>query len=258
MRRPIIFLALLGLIVGGFLFALVRQRQRAAIGLLRDLQNERARLEVENAQLRAREISSADRESLRSDRAALVRLRMEIETLRRQADDPTRLAVTGPEETTRPPENSILETQVRASEWRNAGTATPVATLETVLWAAAGGDVDRLASLLVFDPGVRARAETLLAGLPEKARAEYGTPERLIAALTAKDVPLGMARIFDPKIEDASGRRIVVNLLPPTGAGSRPVAVSLRQDGEIWKLGVPASAVEKYASLLKDAAVAPK
>ncbi len=256
MRRPIIFFATLTLLVSGFIFTAVWQRQagattRAELGSLRDQQQERARLEAENARLRASQISSVDLESLRGDRAALTRLRGEIETLRRQAYDPARVATARAEEEARPPKLSILETQVRASEWRNAGTATPVATLETVLWAAAGGDVDKLASLLVFDPGVRAKAEALLAGLPEATRKEYGTPERLIAALTAKDVPLGMAQIFDPKAEDASGRHIVVNLLPPTGAGARFMAVSLRQEGSVWKLGVPASAVEKYAAMLK-------
>jgi hypothetical protein len=212
-----------------------------------------ARLETENDRLRKDRVSAAELESLRGDREALARLRSEIEALRRRAEDPARLKAIQAEVPVAQGE-SIMETQVRASAWRNAGTATPTATVETVLWAAAGGDVEKLASLLVFDPGVRAKAEALLASLPEAMRAEYDTPERLIAVLTAKDVPLGTARIFDPKFEDVSGRRILMNLTPVVGPGSKPVAVSLRQEGGIWKLGVPASAVEKYAAMLKGAA----
>lgn len=52
---------------------------------------------------------------------------------------------------------------IPAAEWRNVGHATPRATLEAVLWAAAGGDVDTFTNnLLLLDSAVRTTAQVLL------------------------------------------------------------------------------------------------
>ena len=254
MRRPIIFLAVLALLMGGFITAVIVQRQtaaalRAEVEFERD--RERARLAAETARLRANQISAAELVALRGDRAALAPLRGEIDALKKRTEAAARMAAAKAAEGTKPREPSILEGPLPASAWKNAGSATPAAALETVLWAAAGGDVDRLAGLLRFDAGVRARVEGLFAGLNAAERAEHGTPERLIAALTAHDVPLGKAKLFDTKAEFNGDRRVVVQLYETEGKAPRGVLFSLRPESGTWGLVVPASAVEKYAAMLK-------
>lgn len=259
MRRAITFLAVLVLLVGGFASAWVGQRQtaaglRAEVELQREQARARAQLAADTARLRANQISAADLEALRGDHAALVRLRGEMDALRSRAEEAARAVAAKAAAVAKPREPSILEGPLPASAWKNAGTATPAAALETVLWAAAGGEVDALAGLLRFDAGVKARMEGLFAGLPESVRTEYGTPERLIAALTARDVPLGKAKLFDTKADFSGDRRMAVQLYETEGKAPRGVLFSLRPEGGTWGLVVPASAVEKYAAMLKGAA----
>jgi hypothetical protein len=256
MRRPIIFFSVLSLFAGGFSVVVVWQRQsagglRAEVELQREQVKTRAELAANIARLRAEQISAADLEALRGDRAALLRLRGEIDALRRRAEECARVVAAKAVEAAKPREPSILDGPLPASAWKNAGSATPAAALETVLWAAAGGEVDALAGLLRFDVGVRARVDALFAGLPEPVRTEYGTPERLIAALTARDVPLGKAKLFDTKADFSGDRWIQMQLYETEGKALQGVLFSLRPEGGTWGLVVPASAVEKYAVMLK-------
>ena len=243
MRRTTTFLAVLALLMGGFVSAVIWQRQIGAmlkteVELQREQAKARAQLAADTARLRTGQISAADLEALRGDHAALLRLRGEIDAAK---------AV----EAAKPRAPSILEGPLPASAWRNAGSATPAAALETVLWAAAGGEVDALAGLLRFDVGVRARVDAMFAGLPDSVRTEYGTPERLIAALTARDVPLGKAKLFVTKADFSGDRRMAMQLYETEGKAPRGVLFSLRPEGGTWGLVVPTSAVEKYAAMLK-------
>lgn len=256
MRRPIIFFSVLTLFAGGFSVIVVWQRQtaaglRAEVELEREQARARGQLAAETARLRAMQISAADLEALRGDHAALVRLRGEIDGLRRRADEAARVVAAKAVEVAKPREPSILEGPLPATAWKNAGSATPAAALETVLWAAAGGEVDALARMLRFDAGVRAQLDALFAGLSVATRADYGTPERLIAALTARDVPLGKAKLFDTKAEFNGDRRMAMQLYETEGKALQGVLFSLRPEGGTWGLVVPASAVEKYAAMLR-------
>ena len=58
---------------------------RAEVELQREEAKARAQLAADSARLRAKQISAADLEALRGDHAALVRLRGEIDGLRRRA-----------------------------------------------------------------------------------------------------------------------------------------------------------------------------
>jgi hypothetical protein len=244
--------SVIGALILGFVWLLVAQRttgkaMRSEIVRLSEEMREPARLVVENRRLRAAQVTTAELNALRADRAEVARLRDEIDTLRRSADQKaSAVAKSAPKEYV----PSILDGPLPPSAWRNAGASTPGAALETVLWAAAGGDTAVLAARLVFDAGVGAKAEALLAGLPEATRAQYGSPEQLIAALTAKDVPLWNTKIYDTKAEYEGARMMVAQW---SDGEKRPssVRLMLRQEGGEWRVVVPQSAVEKYAAALK-------
>jgi len=88
-------------------------------------------------------------------------------------------------------------------------------------------------------------------GLPESMRTEYGTPKRLIAALTARDVPLGKAKLFDTKADFSGDRRMAMQMYETESKAPRGVLFSLRPESGTWGLVVPASAVEKHAAMLR-------
>lgn len=148
-----------------------------------------------------------------------------------------------------PPAPSLRDGFVSAKSWKNAGRATPAAAFETALWASAGGDVETLAGLLLFDAEARTKAEALFTRLPSALRQELGNPERLIALLVAKDVPLGSAQIM-AEIPTEHGSQMRTLLMDEQGK-LKPAQLSLRLEGTGWRFVVPPRAVEKYASQLQ-------
>lgn len=160
--------------------------------------------------------------------------------------------------------------------WRNRGAATPTSSVETALWAAAGGDLVTLKNMLHLPPDVRAKADALLARLPESARHTYADAEQLIAAFTAQAIPLGDAQLIwqhqpspdeavacvflkNPAITSTSlpsappGRQTTStarNQPPPMSPSNKQVSsayLSLRRDEHGWRLVVPPSAIDKIA-----------
>lgn len=262
MRRNLPFLSVLGLLCAGVALTFIWQREtnetlRAELEALRDQEREHARLMGDNARLLVAQISATELEALRSDHIALGRMRAEVAAAKQRAVErkQAEVAKTAASAEPKPYEPSIMDGPMPVSMWKNAGTATPAAAVETALWAAAGGDVDRLAHMLVFAPGAREKAEALLAELPVATRADFDSPEKLVASLGAKDVPLGSARLIDQKERNGNETWIAAQLSgSKTGEKPRVVMLSLREVGGSWKLVVPTKAIEKYSAMLKGSA----
>lgn len=261
MRRNLIFFSVFGLLCAGVVLTFVWQRQtneslRAELEALRDQEREHARLMGDHVRLQAAQISATELEALRSDHIALERMRAEVAAAKQRAVERKQAEVmkTAASAEPNPYEPSIMDGPMPVSMWKNAGSATPAAAVETALWAAAGGDVDRLAHMLVFAPGAREKAQALLAELPGAMRADFDSPEKLVASLGAKDVPLTSARLIDPKMQDGNETRIVAQLSgSKAGENPRTVLLSLREADGSWKLVVPTKAIEKYRAMLKGA-----
>jgi hypothetical protein len=188
------------------------------------------------------------------DEAAIARLRKEIAELKARAaarsrNDPSSV-------TPKVAVSSMTKEMLPVAQWKHVGHATPTAALETVLWAASVGDVDALAGSLSIDPVVRTKVNGLLLRLPETIRKDYDTPERLMALLTAGDVPLGAAQIRDYHALNLQGTAVVA-VLRDTENRHRAANVTLRQEGEAWKLVVPNEAVDKYVAMLRGSAGKP-
>lgn len=217
-----------------------------------DQQRERSHLEAENERGRASEIPAEQLAALRNDHIALQRLRADVEAAKARTEK-TKSAVTSRAAETakaKAAEPWITEEMLPVAMWKNAGSATPLATLETILWAAAGGDVDLLARHLNLSGEARVKAGELFAQLPETIRRQFTSPEQMIAILTARDVPLGSASLRDIQIKNGNDVMLVAQLV---GADkkSKFAHFSLRQEDNTWKVVVPVAVVEKYTQLLK-------
>lgn len=160
-----------------------------------------------------------------------------------------------------------------SNTWTNRGQATAPAAVETALWAAAGGDVSALATLLDLDEATRKKAADLLARLPADARSAFGSPEQMIAIATVKNIPVTEAQVTWFNEVDAD--HAVVGLLMGSaedgvaaestrgqteGAGAPPMLsdqrlsklsyLTLRRAPSGWRLMVPAAAVERIGQEL--------
>ena len=238
------------------LVVLGRQRRTAAkfrgeIAQQRDEASLRARLNAEAQKLVANRVSPEKLGRLRAERNAVATLRAEIETMKRRAETIARAAAdrppTGTELNPIPP--SMKEGAVSAAFWKNVGEATPDAAFETALWAGVGGDVEKLASLLSFDAEAQTNAEAIFANLPASMQRELATPQRLIALLVAKDVPLGSARIW-AQYGTPTDAKITAQLLDAEGK-SKSVQLSLRSEADKWRFVVSGKIVERYAARLQ-------
>ncbi len=251
---------LLAVVAGGVLTVQrrVASQLRDEVELLRAAQSrEIARLQAENRRLSAMLVPAGALENLRVEHAAIVRLRDEIEGAGRQGQsggDPSSPGRAGTTESgasmAEPPADGAM---VPASAWRNAGRATPAATIETALWAVAGGDIGTLAQMLSLSADGRAKGAAVLAGLPETIQQEFGTPERLIAVLVAKDLPLSATSAMqvtgplEGAVTAANPGATYMQLRLQNADGSiRNTTLSLKQDADGWGFDVPTDVVDKY------------
>jgi hypothetical protein len=219
-------------------------QRRAAVERQRERQGEWAMLQEENARLVAAQPPVEEQTRIRDARRALPELRSQVAALNaklRELDQPAEKR------------NELAPgAEWPAAEWKNAGRGTAVASTETALWAAVGGDIDVLAQTLVLDERGRAAAERLLAGLPETSRRAYGTPERLIALLAAKAVPAGAitARVSNVVETNQNETQLRVRLQDATGA-SESARLRLQRGADGWRVVVTERAVGKYAETLR-------
>lgn len=251
MRAKFGWLVILGAISASGL-ALWWQRETQAqlrrdLGALSEENHELTRLGEENWRLAATEPTATELDNLRADHAAIPSLRAEIDAMRERV----RLAA---EKSAAPsPERFTVGSKVSAADWKNAGMATPRAALETVLWAAAGGDIDTFAGCLFLGEGrLRQPAAALLESLPADKRAQYGTPERLVAFLAIRDVPLGAAQVVEwNEIGGATPHAIAQLLLSAPDGTTKGSNLWFTSQGAGWKLVVPDRAIAQYAAMLK-------
>lgn len=224
-----------------------RDHQQAALGRLRaDRRAEQQELQLVAARTRAEEL-----DRVLAERATVGRLREELSALRHRA---AATAAAREERPTQPVRPGLVGNALAYSLWRNAGRASPEASLETALWAAANGDIDTLTGLLVFDAEARNEATTLFTQIPANLRQEFVSPERLVAVLAAKDVPLGSAALLN-QFPSPTETKLSVQLLDADGM-HRMALLSVRRDDSGWRFVVPANAVKRYATWLRAPTVA--
>ncbi len=130
-----------------------------------------------------------------------------------------------------------------ASTWRNQGRGTPEAAVETMLWAAAGGDVSAIKDTLVLAPDARSKATEILTNLPTASQ-QYATAEDLTAVVVAGKVPLDSAQIVAH--QQSQDDRVTEYLrLKDSGGRTRQVYLSLQKASSGWQIIVPRGAVEE-------------
>ncbi len=241
-----------------------------AFGVWHSQRGTTARLEAQADALR---IERRDADALRRERDRLRQLQAdatESAALRRDAAEARQLKQeSSVRQATKPlPAEGFFPTAwTPAANWGNRGRGDPAATMETTLWAAAGGDIAALQSVLLLDATTRTRADALFARLPERARTLYGSVEQLIAAFTAKAIPLGEAQLVWQQQTSPDDANVCVFLrhrgsatpaaatpnAPPAladGDSSSSAYLSLRRGPDGWRLVVPPNAVEKIAKEL--------
>lgn len=135
------------------------------------------------------------------------------------------------------------------SSWKDRGQTTPESTLETTLWAAAGGDLGTLKNVFEFDAAALAKAQAVLDGMPEVSRGAYSAPEDLLTLLSAREIPLTDAQWFARTDHDENTVTESV-VLRDAGGGTQQAHLTFHRGEHGWRLMVPAPMVERMTNAL--------
>jgi hypothetical protein len=166
---------------------------------LRQLQSSTAELDAASAEQRQLKASLASKPK----RSELIAVRADLERLRQPSPASASLAATP------------IGEWFPANRWRNCGTSAPRDTLETALWAAAGGDIRRFSQLIEVSDEVRTKANELIAQLPVQSRAQYPSAESLLAAFAIKRIPIGSAQVVWAQQSDPDNATLCVFIRDP-------------------------------------------
>lgn len=189
-------------------------------------------------------IDAAELRKLREDIGALRKSTQEISQFTQMAQAAAAMKTLGNTEA------SIPTKLTSADALRNLGRATPESATETVLWAAVGGDVDVLSNSFLLTPTAREKADAWFAGLSESTRQQYGSPEKVIALMIAKDAAglSGMQVLGQKEIApDNVGVRVRFGALDGKTKDDNLV---MRRSTDGWRMVIPDNAVEKFARQL--------
>ncbi len=192
--------------------------------------------------------AAADTSAADEQRAELAKLREEMAALKKSTQEVVRVAQAATQAARG--ESPIPVKLTPASELKNVGRATASAAVETVLAAAVGGDVETLANSILLDQSAEAKADELFARLPDSARAQYGSPDKLIALMLAKDAAAltGMQVLGQRDISpDVVGVR--VRLATDEGK-TKEQGLGFRKTSDGLRLIITDDVVKKYAGQL--------
>lgn len=204
-----------------------------------------------SAQLQARLDATKDLQNeidrLRQERDRLVRLQPtaeELEHLRSEGMQPGQ----GAQGTDKQANVGAISLRpgiwAPATAWKNQGRATPEAAVETMLWAAAGGNVGALKDILVLGPETRSKAVEILASLPNTPHQDFASPEELVAVVVAGNVPLDSAQVVARQQSQDDQVTEYLRLKDSSGR-TRQVYLSMQKAPDGWQLMVPRSAVDQ-------------
>lgn len=181
----------------------------------------------------------------------LAQLRAEIVSLRKSTTVLTQFVqTTQAAQALAKSSESVATKLIPVSDLKNAGHATPEASTETALWAAVAGDVDTLAGALTFTPSAKAKAAAWFASLSDATRQQYGSPEKVIALMIARDAATlsGMQVIGQKELgPDDVGLRVRI---AGTDGKTKDDSFFMHRAADGWKMLLPDATVEKIARQL--------
>ncbi|HXQ79726.1 MAG TPA: hypothetical protein VN775_00345 [Opitutaceae bacterium] len=221
--------------------------QALALAAARQENLQLLRLKEDNRQLEAGRLSAEERSRLEGSKAGAEAARLRLGELQRRIADAEASPDSIPDQVAVPMES-----------WTYAGRASPRAALRSVLWAASRGDVERLADLLGFSPGVRAQADALFDQLPAASQQEFGSPERVVATLLAGSFPKDASALTLLSGSQFGEGAAVLLRVDHADGRSRTNGFQLQRAPGGWQLMVPASVMASYARALTEGQPSPE
>lgn len=144
---------------------------------------------------------------------------------------------------------SVASKIVPVGQLANKGRGTPEAATETALWAATGGDVETLAGSMTFNAEGRARADQWFASLSPAVQQQYGSAEKVIALLIARDAAgLTGMQVIGKKELTADDTAVRIRFASEANTKDDNLVMHRTNDG--WRMLLNDKAVDSMAKKL--------
>ena len=186
------------------------------------------------------------------EQSDLARLREELAALKASTDQLNRFAQQAQAVAAlKQADANVPAKLVPVTELKNAGKATPESAVETVIWAAAAGDVDSLAGAISFNASARAKADAWFASLSEATQRQYGSPEKVAALMIAKDAAaLSSMQVIGQRELSANEVGVRIRVADDQGR-TKDDNWLMHRSSAGWQLMLPEGAIEKFARQLR-------
>jgi hypothetical protein len=232
------------------------QRLRAGLAQQEQRREQVARLRDEHQ--RAQEVVTRARSSVAEGEQAMreevARVRAEVAALEARATEQRaqQMARNTADETAFATNRDPLRAVTKLEHFQDVGSGSPATALQTFIASALNRDDAKLARMIVVSDSGRARAEQLIATLPEAARAAW-TPEKLgLQFFTGVFAEVPAAQIVRERIDGAQQATVELRLYGKVDA-TVPLPMQLGSNG--WQLVVTdknIAAVQKRMRMLAE------
>lgn len=137
------------------------------------------------------------------------------------------------------------------SPWVNAGSATPEAAFQSVLWAVRAGETDALADMIAFDADGEAEADRFFEGLTDDMKQIYHDKRHLVAMLMAAKTPsyASMEMVSQKQTSDNT-MEVEFHLGDARMNRKHEAFLRFQRDGAAWQLVVPARVIDAYRYII--------
>jgi RNA polymerase sigma factor (sigma-70 family) len=228
-------------------------QQKAKVALRHEvetLRRQNSQLAQPHEENGSQPLTAGELQTARNAQAEIVRLRTELDALKNRATEP-KTSSSSEHATQDNDKVPLAPGLVAVATLNNVGRATPRATFETQLWATHRGDVDTTAAAITLEPEARVKLAELLATLPENLRAEYGTPERLMAfVLAGSPHPVGGMQVLGETQEGADSVVLHTKWQHEDDTLVHRTNARFQRGTDGWRLVVPTSLADRAAAYL--------
>ncbi len=214
-----------------------KSKLRRQIAPLRGNEASLVRLRTESARNRAllAQFKTSGDAGAKAVHADLVAARAELAALETKAAGSRADASATPSiEANRDPTKAMTRPEFLS----DAGRATPEAAFQTLIWAAMKGREPEMAACVSLDSAARAKAESLLAGLPADARAKYGTPEQLVGLIFSHGVLESTAVQFVPSLAAVDSDHATLAVRVRTNGREGETKIPMVRSADGWAMAV--------------------
>jgi hypothetical protein len=194
-------------------------------------ENRRLQMLVAETERTGADAASAAAASLEQARRELAELEERSRRARTRQAEQTKQA-----ELNRDPEKG----PAKLEHFQNVGRGSPALAFQTLVWAALKADAEALVGVLSVTGAARARADALIARLPESTRSKYPDAESLAAiAVTGEMLKGGPLEILGYTTEDPAQAIVTVRV----SDGGKTAKLPMRLGPGGWQFVVPEAAI---------------